>query len=85
MIKFGEKMMEINGDIPTLLSEYAQITRSLREILAKAESEEFAQVMIKRAYDIGFMSDEEIDEEFELARRKLEKSEVAKVLRQLLS
>ena len=85
MIKFGEKMLEINGNIPTLLSEYAQITRRLREILEKAESEEFAQVMIKRAYDIGFMSDEEIDEEFELAKRKLEKSEVAKVLRQLLS
>lgn len=85
MICIKEGVTEIKGSIPTLLSEYAVITKRLREAMAQVDSEEVAQEMLKRAYDLGFMTDEEIDKEFELAKEKFEKSGVGRVLKNLFS
>ena len=60
MICIKESVTEIKGSIPTLLSEYTVITKRLREAMAQVDSEEVAQEMLKRAYDLGFMTDEEM-------------------------
>lgn len=66
-VKKGE--IEFDGTLDTLLSEYAVITRNFRLMMAKAlESEEDAREFLKRAYDLGCMSDDEINKEFELAK-----------------
>ena len=80
MICIKESVTEIKGSIPTLLSEYTVITKRLREAMAQVDLEEAAKKMLKRAYDQGFMNDEEIDKKIELAREELEKSEIGKVL-----
>lgn len=85
MICIKESVTEIKGSIPTLLSEYTVITKRLREAMAQVDSEEVAQEMLKRACDLGFMTDEEIDKEIELAKEKFEKSEVGRVLKNLFS
>lgn len=80
MISIKESELAIGGNIPTLLSEYTIITKILRESITEVDSEEAAKKMLKRAYDQGFMNDEEIDKKIELAREELEKSEIGKVL-----
>lgn len=81
MIRAKEGEIEFDGTLDTLLSEYAVITKEFRLMMAKAlESEEDAQAFLKRAYDLGCMSDEEINKEIELAKEKFEKSEVGKII-----
>lgn len=83
MINVKEEKMEMRGNLSTLLSEYTLITRALHKSIAEHESEEFAQFVLKRAYDLGCMSDEEIDKELELVIEKFEKSSAAEFLRNL--
>ena len=54
MIRAKEGEIDFKGTLDTLLSEYAVITREFRLMMAEAfESEEEAQRIIKRAYDLG--------------------------------
>lgn len=85
MIRAKEGEIELNGTLNTLLSEYSVITKELRESITEIDSEEAAQELLKRAYDLGFMTDEEIDKEIELAKERFEKSEAGKVLKNLFS
>ena len=85
MIRAKEGEIELNGTLDTLLSEYSVITKELRESITEIDSEEAAQELLKRAYDLGFMTDEEIDKEIELAKERFEKSEVGKILGILFS
>ena len=80
MISIKESELAISGNIPTLLTEYTIITKKLCESITEVDSEEAAKKMLKRAYDQGLMTDEEIDKEIELAREEFEKSEIGKVL-----
>lgn len=80
MICAKEGEIEFDGTLDTLLIEYSVITKELRESITEIDSEEVAQEMLKRAYDLGCMSDEEIDKEIELAKEKFEKSEVGKII-----
>lgn len=85
-VKAKEGSVEFDGTLVTLLSEYSVITKELREMMAEAfESEEEAQRIIKRACDIGCMSNEEINKEIELNKEKFEKSEVGKIIGILFS
>lgn len=81
MININEDKLEIRGNIPTLITEYTEITKKLREIITEVDSEEAAQRVLKRAYDLGFMSEEEIDKEIELVRERFENSEMGRVLK----
>lgn len=85
MIRAKEGEIELNGTLDTLLSEYSVITKEFRESITEIDSEEAAQELLKRAYDLGFMTDEEIDKEIELAKERFEKSEAGKVLKNLFS
>lgn len=84
MICAKEGSVKFNGTLHTLLSEYSFITKEFREMMSENfDSEEEAQRLLKRAYDIGCMSNEEIDKEIELSKEKFEKSEVGRVLKNL--
>ena len=86
MIRAKEGEIDFKGTLDTLLSEYAVITREFRLMMAEAfESEEEAQRIIKRAYDLGCMSNEEIDKEIELDKEEFAKSEGAKIIGILFS
>lgn len=75
MIRAKEGEIEFDGTLDTLLSEYAVITKYFRLRMAKAlESEEDARELLKKACDIGCMSDDEINKELELAKERFEKS-----------
>ena len=65
MIKCENGRSEIEGNVPGFLSEYTVITRHIREVLTKDMSEEFAMYMLKKSFDLGMMSDDEVDKEFE--------------------
>ena len=81
MIRAKEGEIDFKGTLDTLLSEYAVITREFRGLMEETfESEEEAQRLIKRGYDIGCMTDEEIDKEIKLAKENFEKSGIGKVL-----
>ena len=61
MIKCDKAFSKIQGDLPTLLSEYTTITRHLYKAFKKERSEEFAKDMLKEAFDMGLMSEEQLE------------------------
>lgn len=84
MICAKEGSVKFNGTLHTLLSEYSFITKEFREMMSENfDSEEEAQRLLKRAYDLGCMSDDEMDKELELLIEKFEKSSAAEFLRNL--
>lgn len=83
MIKCENGRSEIKGNVPGLLSEYTVITRHIREVLTKDMSEEFAMYMLKKSFDLGMMSDDEVDKEFEKTIGKFSGTGLAMMLSEL--
>lgn len=70
MIKCNKGCSEIKGSTSELLSDYSVITMHLRKALTDDVSEEYAKSMLKRSFDLGMMTEKELDKEYEEARRK---------------
>lgn len=83
MIECKNGCSETKGNVPGLLSEYTVITRHIREVLTKNMSEEFAMYMLKKSFDLGMMSDDEANKEFEKVIGKFSGTELVMMLSEL--
>lgn len=83
MIKCNNGHSEIKGSTSDLLSEYTVITMHIREALTEDESEEYAKSMLKRSFDLGMMTEKELDKEYEEARRKFASTGLGMILAEL--
>lgn len=71
MIKCDKAFSKIQGGLPTLLSEYTTITGHLYKAFKKERSEEFAKDMLKEAFDMGLMSEEQLDEKIRKSKQDM--------------
>lgn len=83
MIKCNNGCSEIKGSTSDLLSEYAVITMHIRKALTEDKSEEYAKSMLKRSFDLGMMTEKELDKEYEEARRKFASTGLGMILEEL--
>lgn len=83
MIKCENGCSEIKGTVPDFLSDYTIITRHIREALSEGMSEEFAMYMLKKSFDIGMMSNDEVDIEFKKSIGKFDGTELGMMLAEL--
>ena len=61
MIECNKGKSSIEGTVGDLLSEYSIITKHIRESLTESISEDFAKRQLKRAFELGMMNEDEID------------------------
>ena len=83
MIKCNKGCSEIKGGTSDLLAEYSVITMLLRKALTEDVSEEYAKSALKRSFDLGMMTEKELDKEYEEARRKFASTGLGMILEEL--
>lgn len=83
MIKCNKGCSEIKGSTSDLLAEFSVITMHLRKALTEDVSEEYAKSALKRSFDLGMMTEKELDKEYEEARRKFASTGLGMILEEL--
>ena len=83
MIKCNKGCSEIKGSTSDLLAEFSVITMHLRKALTEDVSEEYAKSALKRSFDLGMMSEEELDKEMEESRRRFARTGLGAILEEL--
>lgn len=83
MIKCNKGCSEIKGSTSDLLAEYSVITMHLRKALTEDVSEEYAKSTLKRSFDLGMMTEKELDKEYEESRRKSVSTGIGMILAEL--
>lgn len=83
MIKCNKGCSEIQGSTSNILSEYTVITKTIRKALTEYKSEEFAKSVLKRSFDLGMMSEDELDKEYEEAIKKFKGTGLVTMLSEL--
>lgn len=73
MIKANKGTVELSGSENTLLAELSCVTNAFKEVLEKDHSEEEAKEIVMTAVEVGLMSQDELDKNFECAK-ELEKT-----------
>ena len=74
MIKVDKNITELEGTVIGLLAEYAVLTRNLlKAITSNARDALSAKLELRRAFEIGIMTEKERHEHAERARKDREK------------
>lgn len=73
MIKANKGTVELNGSKDILLPELSCVVNAFKEVFEKDHSEEEAKEIVMTAVEVGLMSQDELDKNFESAK-ELEKT-----------
>lgn len=72
MIKCKEGQLYIKGSMPEIMADFSTIVYGIRKEVHKLLGEEAVKIVLKDALEMGFMSDEEIQEGLEKLKKEME-------------
>ena len=71
MIRANQGEPEIKGNIVQLEAEFTVITKHLYQQFSSIHGEEFARAILKNAFEVAFLTDEELGKHKEMQIEKL--------------
>ena len=71
MIRANQGESEIKGNIIQLNAEFTTITKHLYQVFSDRYGEEFARGILKNAFEIAFLTSEELEKHKEMQIEKL--------------